>query len=87
LRAAWGGISPMNYFGKFERKPKKILVIYANYDLTFLPEFSRQVVSKFKELNIDHEVRVLPCGHYSTGETPFKFIDGWHLGKFLATNL
>jgi dienelactone hydrolase len=87
LRAAWGGISPMNYFDKFERKPKKILVVYATYDLTFLPEFSRQVVSKFRELNVDHQVRVLPCGHYSTGETPFKFMDGWHLGKFLATNL
>jgi len=87
LRKAWGPISPINYFEKFEGKPKKILVIYATYDLTFLPEFSRQVVEKFRSHRIDHEVRVLPCGHYSTGETPFKFIDGWHIGKFIKTAL
>jgi hypothetical protein len=26
---------------------------------------------------------VLPCGHYTTGETPYKFIDGWFLGSFV----
>jgi dienelactone hydrolase len=88
LRDAWGAISPMNYFEKFRKHPdKKILVIYATYDLTFLPEFSRQVVEKFGEHGINAQVRVLPCGHYSTGETPFKFMDGWHIGKFLKVSL
>ena len=40
-----------------------------------------------QELHLDHKVKVLPCGHYSTGETPFKYIDGWHIGKFLKTSL
>lgn len=87
LRDVWGAISPMNYFDKFRDKEKKILVIYATYDLTFLPEYSEQVVQKFREHGIPHEVRVLPCGHYSTGETPFKYMDGWHIGKFLKTSL
>lgn len=87
LREAWGGISPMNYFEKFRAKVKKMLVIYATYDLTFLPEFSEQVVEQFRAHGIDHQVKVLPCGHYSTGETPFKFMDGWHIGKFLKTSL
>jgi len=26
---------------------------------------------------------VLPCGHYTTGETPYKFIDGWYMGSFV----
>jgi hypothetical protein len=26
---------------------------------------------------------VLPCGHYTTGETPYKFLDGWYLGWFV----
>ncbi len=26
---------------------------------------------------------MLPCGHYTTGETPYKFIDGWYLGWFV----
>jgi hypothetical protein len=32
---------------------------------------------------VNFERRVLPCGHYTTGETPYKFIDGWHLGWFV----
>ena len=32
-------------------------------------------------------IAVLPCGHYSTGAPPFKFIDGYYLGNFLARNL
>ena len=57
------------------------------YDLTFLPEYSKVVVEKFVEHGLNAEFRVLPCGHYTTGETPFKFMDGWHIGKFLKTNL
>jgi dienelactone hydrolase len=87
LRHAWDAISPMNYFDRFTEQMKKILVIYATYDLTFLPEFSRQVIEQFALRNVDHTVKVLPCGHYSTGETPFKFIDGWHIGKFLKSCL
>lgn len=87
LRAVWDGISPIHYFDRFEGADKKMLVVYATYDLTFLPEFSRQVIDKFAAHGIEHEIRVLPCGHYSTGETPFKFMDGWHLGRFLKQNL
>jgi len=25
----------------------------------------------------------LPCGHYTTGETPYKFLDGWYMGWFV----
>jgi hypothetical protein len=37
----------------------------------------------FRRYGINLELRVLPCGHYTTGETPFKFIDGWYLGWFV----
>ena len=26
---------------------------------------------------------MLPCGHYTTGETPYKFMDGWYIGSFI----
>ena len=26
---------------------------------------------------------MLPCGHYTTGETPFQYIDGWYMGSFV----
>jgi len=85
LRQAWLAISPMAYFEPFARWPKKSLIIYAAYDLTFLPEFSRQVVREFARHGMDHKVVVLPCGHYTTGETPYKYMDGWQLASFLRT--
>ena len=87
LRQAWLCVSPMAYFDKFARFPKKCLLIYAKYDLTFLPEFSRQVEAEFRRRGTDLKSVVLPCGHYTTGETPFKFIDAYHMVKFLAQNL
>jgi hypothetical protein len=62
---------------------KKILLVYAQYDLTFPLEYSLQVVKAFRESALDCEVRVLPCGHYTTGETPFQYMDGWYLGSFV----
>ena len=85
LRQVWLAISPMAYFERFARWPKKSLIIYAAYDLTFLPEFSRQVVREFSRHRVDHKVVVLPCGHYTTGETPYKYMDGWQLASFLRT--
>ena len=60
-----------------------MLVIHARYDLTFLPEYSEQVLASFAAHGIDFVSKVLPCGHYTTGETPYKFIDGWWLGSFV----
>src|SRR5208282_3633647 len=60
-----------------------VLMVYANYDLTFPREYSLKVVDAFGRSGVRHEVRVLPCGHYTTGETPFKFIDAWHMGWFV----
>jgi dienelactone hydrolase len=85
LRQAWLAVSPMSYFKQFARWPRKSLIIYAKYDLTFLPELSRQTVEEFERHGLDHKVAVLPCGHYTTGETPYKYIDAWHMMSFLRT--
>ncbi len=107
LRGVWGGISPLHYYGKFQKAgvrdlenrdqenrdqaagvraaefAKKVLLIYARYDLTFPLEYSLQVVKSFHAHGIRFEERVLPCGHYTTGETPYQYIDGWYLGSFV----
>lgn len=83
LRRAWLSISPMSYFDAFERFPRKSLLVYASYDLTFLPEFSRHIVDEFRRRHLDCQVAVLPCGHYSCGEAPFKYMDAWYMGRFL----
>jgi len=83
LYRLWSGISPVSYMRRFAEHPKKVLVIHARYDLTFLPEYSEQVLASFAAHGIDFVSKVLPCGHYTTGETPYKFIDGWYLGSFV----
>jgi hypothetical protein len=30
-------------------------------------------------------VVALPCGHYSMGEFPYNYLDGWQLANFLRT--
>jgi hypothetical protein len=85
LRRALLAISPMAYFDKFSRWPKKSLVVYTSYDLTFLPEFSRQIVSEFARRQLNAIIRCLPCGHYTLGELPYKYVDAWHLCRFMAT--
>jgi len=88
VRELWAAISPCYYYPKMAGKAaeghlKKILVVYADYDLTFPREYSLQVVKSFREYGLNFESRVLPCGHYTTGETPYKFIDGWYMGWFV----
>jgi hypothetical protein len=58
-------------------------MVYGDYDLTFPREYSLQVVEAFQRIGLNFEKRVLPCGHYTTGETPYKYIDGWHMGWFV----
>jgi len=88
IRALWAAISPCSYFPKIVRpevrgRQKKVLVVYANYDLTFPKEYSLQVIDAFRRIGLNFEPRVLPCGHYTTGESPYKFIDGWYMGSFV----
>jgi hypothetical protein len=85
LRRVWRAVSPIVYFDKFSRWARNSLIVYANYDLTFLPEFSRQIVAEFVKHQLNHKVVVLPCGHYSMGEFPYNCLDGWHLASFLRT--
>ena len=84
VRSVWMCISPIAYFDKFGRWPKKSLMIYGRYDLTFLPEFSVQTASEFVRRGLDTTIKALPCGHYSLGETPYKYMDAWHISRFLA---
>ena len=83
VRECFRAISPMAYMDKFAANPKKVLIIHAKYDLTFLEEFSLDVLANLERYKIDYVSRVLPCGHYTTGETPYKYMDAWFLGKFI----
>jgi hypothetical protein len=86
VREIFSIVSPMSYMDRFAATPKRSLVIHANYDLTFPLEYSLDVLKNFDRLNINYVSKVLPCGHYTTGETPFKYIDGWYLGSFIYSS-
>jgi hypothetical protein len=83
VRQIFSTISPMSYMERFAAHPKRTLIVHATYDLTFLPEFSLDVLKNFDLHQVDYVSKVLPCGHYTTGETPYKYIDGWYLGSFI----
>jgi hypothetical protein len=83
VRRIFTSISPMSYMDRFAAHPKRVLVVHATYDLTFIREFSLDVLKNFNRLGIDYVSKVLPCGHYTTGETPYKYMDGWYLGSFV----
>jgi len=85
LRRIWMPISPFPYLDRM--RGRRLLLVYARYDLTFPVELSRLLVDEFRRRGVDHDLAVLPCGHYSTGVTPFKWVDGVVLCRFLSRNL
>jgi hypothetical protein len=85
LRTLWKPISPRWYLERL--RDRQTLLVYARYDLTFPVDLSEDLVREFGDLGIPHEVAVLRCGHYSTGKTPFKYLDGWILTRFLKKAL
>lgn len=85
LRELWMPISPWPFIDRI--RGRKALLVYARYDLTFPPDLSRNFVDEFARRGVPHEVAILPCGHYTTGKAPFKFIDAYHLTRFFRRNL
>jgi hypothetical protein len=99
VRAMFAGVSPMSFMEEFAASgaargqgdlarsamdlPRRTLVVYAPYDLTFVVKYSREVLVNFDKHGVDYVAKVLPCGHYTTGEAPYKYLDGWYLGSFI----
>jgi dienelactone hydrolase len=83
VRELFRAISPMAYMDRFAAHPKESLVVYGLYDLTFPLHLSLDVLRNFRARGVRFTSRVLPCGHYTTGETPFKYLDGLYLGSFV----
>ena len=85
LRQLWRPISPWSFLDRL--RDKQTLMVYAKYDLTFPVDLSLTLINELRRRGYPLQVSVLPCGHYSTGVAPFKYLDGWYLGKFPATRL
>lgn len=87
LRDCWQAISPVHYLKKYAELPKKPHFIYTKYDTTFLPEYSEYIVNEIRSHGVDMNVTVLPCGHYTLGESPFKFVVGYKIVSHFLRHL
>jgi dienelactone hydrolase len=85
LREVWRPLSPWSYLARADRLTT--LLVSARYDLTFPMDLSRHLIAEFRRRGLTHEVATLPCGHYSTGVAPFKYLDGYYLQRFLTRHL
>jgi hypothetical protein len=87
LRHYWSIISPASFIHRMQGRKTRSLLIWARHDSSFLPVYSRQVLETFQRLRLPHEVFTLPCGHYTTGQFPFNWMDGLAMCRFAARNL
>jgi dienelactone hydrolase len=88
LREFWSPISPFPYINRLaEMPPRPMRFIAARYDLTFPLDLSREVIEEVRRRGIPLNVAWLPCGHYTSGEKPWVYLDGWKIASFLRKHL
>lgn len=88
LREYWLPISPMVYIDKLAKMPTRPQrYIYTLYDLTFPIDLSRDLMRNLRDHKIEHSAVKIPCGHYTLGEKPWVYLDGWKIVSFLRKHL
>jgi hypothetical protein len=88
LREFWLPISPMVYMDRLAKlPPRPQRYIYTLYDLTFPVDLSRQMMKSLRDHKIEHSAVKIPCGHYTLGEKPWVYLDGWKIVSFLRKHL
>ena len=88
LREYWLSISPIPFIKRLKRmRERPMRFIAARYDLTFPVDLSRDVIAEARGLGIPLDVVWLPCGHYTSGEKPWIYLDGWKIASFFRKHL
>ena len=88
LREFWLPISPMVYMEKLSKMPPRPQrYIYTLYDLTFPVDLSRDMMRALRTHGIKHDAVKIPCGHYTLGEKPWVYLDGWKIVSYLRKHL
>ena len=82
-REAWLSLSPSFYADtQFHQVKRRALLVSARYDLTMVPDLTDIFVRDCRRHGIPVETVFLPCGHYTIGRTPFKYMDAYHIVNF-----
>lgn len=88
LREFWLPISPMAYMDRLAKlPPRPQRYIYTLYDLSFPVDLSRDVMRELKRRDIEHSRSAIPCGHYTLGEKPWVYLDGYKIISYLHKHL
>ncbi len=88
LREYWLPISPMAYMDRLAAlPPRPQSYIYTLYDLSFPVDLSRDTIAALRSHKIKHKETVIPCGHYTLGEKPWVYYDGYKIVSFLRKHL
>ncbi len=88
LREYWLPISPMAYMDRLAKlPPRPQRYIYTLYDLSFPVGLSRDTITALRRNKIKHSKAVIPCGHYTLGEKPWVWYDGYKIVSFLRKHL
>ena len=88
LREYWLPLSPMAYMERLAKlPPRPQRYIYTLYDLSFPVDLSRDTMKALRKNKIKHSKAVIPCGHYTLGEKPWVYLDGYKIVSFLRRHL
>jgi len=88
LREYWLPISPLPFINRLLNiRPRPMRFIAARHDLTFPVDLSRDVIEETRRRGIALDVVWLPCGHYTSGEKPWVYLDGWKIASFFKKHL
>jgi pimeloyl-ACP methyl ester carboxylesterase len=88
LREYWLPISPMVYMEKLAGlSPRPQRYIYTLYDLSFPVDLSRDTMRALRRHKIKHSKAAIPCGHYTLGEKPWVYLDGYKIISYLHKHL
>lgn len=87
LRKHWSVISPATFLDRMAGRDIRSLIVWGRYDTSFLPSLTREMIASFRTRGIPLDTRMLPCGHYTTGEFPFNLLDGLTTCRFLQRHL
>ena len=88
LRNYWAPISPLPFMPRVAQMGHRpIRFIIARYDLTFPLDLSHEAIAEARRHKLPLDVVWLPCGHYTTGELPWKAIDAWKIATFFQKTI
>ena len=84
VRDAWRSISPSTYIPRLTGLQRRAKFIVARYDLTFPFHLSQKIINHCRDHQVPVDSVILPCGHYTSGKTPYKFLDGYHIVSYFV---